>query len=409
MKKNLPLALIIFGFAVFCNSCKKDGIVKSDIADESLKQTMAGPVTINSAGPNVLKTFTTVQINGTNFDPLKANNLVKFNGVASNVLLATPTMLIVNTPIGATTGKVTVTTNNITATSPANIKIVQPVKVASIPQPAIGRVRHLAASTNGTIYGLAGNKIFRYADAALQNVYTTPAPAPLESYTLSRMVTDKNNNVVYVKADYSLIASGGSYQNAAAIQFNLPAGSISNFNDYKVAGRANAPVIESGHDSLVVVLFSNSRQEQVTWNTIKAESKSPVLDYSFSFNVTNGPKFGTLGADNFNLFIWNNSPGFGRGYETHLVGKNPSKKANSALFGTGDDASNPANKKYYSTANNLPWAITIPTNLFKYPVERAPITDAYLKFANWASTGGTQSADWFSNEGSGYRVTNNIY
>ncbi|RZJ99376.1 MAG: DUF4842 domain-containing protein [Flavobacterium sp.] len=44
-----------------------------------------------------------------------------------------------------------------------------------------------------------------------------------------------------------------------------------------------------------------------------------------------------------------------------------------------------------------------------YPLERMPITDGYLKFSNWATSGGASSQDWYSNTASGYRVLTNLY
>lgn len=59
----------------------------------------------------------TVVISGTNFSPMAANNMVKFNGVTATVSEASATSLTVIVPEGATTGKVSVTVDEKTGTS----------------------------------------------------------------------------------------------------------------------------------------------------------------------------------------------------------------------------------------------------------------------------------------------------
>ena len=211
------------------------------------------------------------------------------------------------------------------------------------------------------------------------------------------VVTNANNQVVHIKADYALLATGGEYESGAGIQFNLPANSAANFQ------ASTGVKLEGGQDSVVVTLFSSSRTEQANWNTIPGQAVSPVKNYAVSFDVVNGPQFATFGIGTYNPFIWNGN----RGHETHLIGKRPTRLANTGEFGTRDD--NSINGKTYSTTNNLPWAISVPIRPFQYPSERIAITSTYLRFADWASSGGVTSTDWYSNTGSGYRNSANIY
>ncbi|MDD3665836.1 MAG: DUF4842 domain-containing protein, partial [Bacteroidales bacterium] len=71
------------------------------------------------------------------------------------------------------------------------------------------------------------------------------------------------------------------------------------------------------------------------------------------------------------------------------------------------DSSVPASGRYYKTASNLPWAINI-LDVFDYPNEQTEITEAYLKFGQWAESSGQQFYDWYENQ-SGYRNQQNIY
>ncbi len=244
--------------------------------------------------------------------------------------------------------------------------------------------------------------------------YSTPSTAAFEDqwpstgdYDLNdvvltykyQIVTNATNKVVQIKGNYILQAAGGALQNGAGVQFNLPSGSAKNFSSTTGAS------IEAGHDSLVVVLFQNSGKELGAWNTIPTEKAVATKAYSFSVDIANGPLLKTLGVGSYNLFIWNNSAG--RGRETHLKGKVPTKLADTKLFGTQADAS--LKVKYYSTLTGFPWGIEVSTDSFKYPAEYKSIKSAYLKFADWVTSGGTLYKDWYSNTASGYRNNTNIY
>jgi len=213
------------------------------------------------------------------------------------------------------------------------------------------------------------------------------------------VVTNSKNVVVRIEGEWNLVATGGNFNNGAGIQFNLPKGDAVNFQ------ASNNLKPEAGQDSVVVILFDNSRKEMATWNTIPGQVLSASKKYNFSFDVTNGPLFSAFGASAFNPFIWNAS--FGRGHETHMFGKNPTKLADTKLFGTGDDNSLKGNK--YTTAENLPWGLEVPVSAFQYPVEYANITTAYLKFATWANSGGSAELKWYETTESGYRDTANIF
>jgi LruC domain-containing protein len=96
-----------------------------------------------------------------------------------------------------------------------------------------------------------------------------------------------------------------------------------------------------------------------------------------------------------------------RGVEVHLPNKNPTALADLSLIGTGHDDSDVVTGRYYKTPENLPWAINI-VERFAYPVEKAEVIQAHLKFAAWAESGGELYPDWFKDE-SDYRNNALIY
>ncbi|MET3113871.1 LruC domain-containing protein [Pedobacter sp. CG_S7] len=213
------------------------------------------------------------------------------------------------------------------------------------------------------------------------------------------VITNASNKVVQIKADYKLIASGGNNAVGAGIQFNIPSVKAKNFTG------TNGASLENGQDSIVVILFKNSRDIQKSWNTIPGESVAEAKDFSISFDITDGPAMDSFGIGTYNPFIFNNS--IGRSHETHLFGKHPTKLGNTSLFGKEDDGS--TGTKYYSTKSGLPWALTVPTAPFKYPIEKISITATYLRFADWVTSSGTSSKDWYNNTSTGYLNSKNIY
>ena len=213
------------------------------------------------------------------------------------------------------------------------------------------------------------------------------------------IVTNASNIVVQVVADFVLKASGADFHNSAGVQFHIPAANA------KLVSATGGAYLEGKQDSVVVMFFDDSRNEQATGNTNPDQAPSPIKSYSISFDVSNGPTIAAFGSSNFNPFICNSSSGTRRESETHLYGKPPTSLANVKLFGTKEDRSTAG--KYYTTEDNLPWAIELPTPDFAYMKEGVDITKGYLKFADWARSGGTQYADWYTN--ATYRNVQSIF
>ncbi|MBC7382990.1 MAG: LruC domain-containing protein [Bacteroidia bacterium] len=213
------------------------------------------------------------------------------------------------------------------------------------------------------------------------------------------IISNALNNVVRVEATYVLRSTGGSFNNAFAVQFPV--------NRSLVSGVSGA-TLETGQTKAVLVIFNNMRTEMNYWNTVPSKPSSSTITYNVGFNISNGLPLATFGLSSYNPFIWNGTAGFGRGYETHLPGKLPTDLADKSLFGTNADGSNLSTGDTYLSKNGrFPWAINIPLS-FSYPKEKADINIAYTRFASWASSGGTQYIDWYTNK-SGFRNLVNIY
>jgi Leucine-rich repeat (LRR) protein len=106
------------------------------------------PPVITSINPSFGPVGTTITITGTNFSPTPANNIVKFNGTTAVVTASTATSITTTVPVGATTGKITVTVNSQTATSASDFTFGNPAPTISSFSPFSG-----AEGTTVTISG----------------------------------------------------------------------------------------------------------------------------------------------------------------------------------------------------------------------------------------------------------------
>lgn len=240
-----------------------------------------------------------------------------------------------------------------------------------------------------------------YATVAFEDLWPSRGDYDMNDVVMKykyNVVTNASNNVAQVIGNYTLLASGGSLQNGFGIEFPITRN--------KAIGLTGG-TLEIGQTNAVVTLFSNSRSVMEAWNTVPGAVTAAAKNYTINFTVSAGTSLSSFGLGSYNPFIWNNTPGFGRGYEVHLPRKAPTSLANTSLFGTLNDNTTSVPNTYMSKGNNLPWAIDVPV-VFNYPIEKADITTAHLKFASWVTSGGTQYSDWY-NAGTGYRKTEKIY
>jgi hypothetical protein len=124
---------VLFVVATQFNGCKKEEPTPAaSIASFSPASGMVGA---------------TVVITGSFFETTAADNIVKFNGIPATITAATETELTTTVPAGATTGKITVSVRDATATATADFTVIQPVNITSF-SPTSGKF--------GTVVTIAG-------------------------------------------------------------------------------------------------------------------------------------------------------------------------------------------------------------------------------------------------------------
>jgi LruC domain-containing protein len=226
-------------------------------------------------------------------------------------------------------------------------------------------------------------------------------------------VLNASNKVVDVEAEWTIKAVGAGYDNGFGWQFdNVTSASVESVN-----GMAPA--------SALVGLNGNGTEAAQTFATIIAwEKTSDVIEHAggmfintvpndpvatpaskqISIHFSNPVDVTTLGLPPYNAFIFIDGD---RSREVHMGDASPTDLASASWFGTEDDDSDLANGKTYKSVNNMPWAIHV-AGSFAYPVEKTAINEAYLNFANWATSGGSLFANWYLDL-PGYRNTPKVY
>ncbi len=224
-------------------------------------------------------------------------------------------------------------------------------------------------------------------------------------------ITNGSNKIVEINATLSVRAIGASLKNGFSLEFNTTPGNVKSVTGQNLTNSLftlNANGTEQRQSKAVVPIFDDpykvlggggsivntySGGAYITPKTmnVKIEFVTPIVTTNF-------------GTAPYNPFI---VVGGVRGKEIHLPANAPTDLADTSRFGTGDDDSNLALKKYYMSDNNLPWAINIPVQ-FAYPAEKQDITKGFLNFNRWATSKGTTNADWYLDK-VGYRDTSKLF
>lgn len=238
-------------------------------------------------------------------------------------------------------------------------------------------------------------------------------------------VTNANDELVEMKNQFLIRAIGASQRNGFGFQLkNVPANAvIKTDGDILNMGIINkeANDVESGQSLATFIVIDNASfvlpspgQGSTGVNTTPGFPwvQPANIDFTVTFidqgiPAPGGPLvYQTISADPklFNPFIFINQT---RGRELHLANYEPTQLVDPSFFGTYNDHTQPTNNKYFISERNLPWAIII-NESFAYPIEKADILTAHLKFVEWAESSGQIYQDWYKDL-PGYRDVNKIY
>ncbi len=231
-------------------------------------------------------------------------------------------------------------------------------------------------------------------------------------------VSNSNNDVVEVFGDFIPQAAGSGIKNGFGFMLPVPAATVANCTGTSLTENyinLSETGIESGQQNAVVIVLDNAKNMFTGVSGTNPEGITGVNSYtggrtgtgtpieiSVYFEQPVNPQL--LGNPPYNPFLIINSQ---RGKEVHMPDNPPTDLADLSLFGTGDDASVPGQGRYYKSPDNLPWMLNIAAD-FDHPIEKSPIQHGYLRFIEWAMSGGTQYQNWYMDL-NGYRNPQNIY
>ncbi len=201
-------------------------------------------------------------------------------------------------------------------------------------------------------------------------------------------VMNANDKVVEIKCKFSVEYVGATYKNGFGLELPFSSGLISGVTGYNITSglvNLNAQGVENGQEKAVIIVFDKAQDNLYS-----------TLNLLISFEEPLEPSL--VGTPPFNPFLFVDED---RSREVHLINFAPTDLASYSFFGTYDDNSVPAQGKFYRTANKLPWVINM-LDGFVVPIEGTQISKAYVKFNEWAESGGTIFSDWYK-DFPGYR------
>ena len=212
-----------------------------------------------------------------------------------------------------------------------------------------------------------------------------------------------------IQAQFKLRALGATIHSGFGIEMTIPPSLVDSVTGIDVLPTdeviLDANGTESGQDNMVIILFEDGFR---VWNNVDhintKEGDAYIDPIEFSVNIYLNELYPitSIGYAPFNAFIFDSED---RSKEIHLSTGTPTSKMDLTLLGSAED--NSSGSKYFVTSNNLPWAFSLPAE-FDYPKEFIPINEAFLKFSEWAQTGGRQYDDWYTSK-TGYRQTSKVY
>ncbi len=223
-----------------------------------------------------------------------------------------------------------------------------------------------------------------------------------------RQILRADGMVKELEIQYKLSAMGARDNNGFAVELTgIPSSTVHSATltvdgVAKANYAATATVLGKTNNNLVFRIFNDAYAEfglapsaDVRVNTLKSGgvSKTPV---TYKLNIvftTPLAKSAFTYAPPYNPFLFK---GNSVAEEVHLPGYAPTSSVDTTRFGTFDDNTAPAARRYYVSKLGHPWAFNLPL-AFKWPAEGRDLVNAYPDFKAWAESGGVQKPTWYSN------------
>ncbi|WP_281613929.1 LruC domain-containing protein [Flammeovirga sp. SubArs3] len=212
------------------------------------------------------------------------------------------------------------------------------------------------------------------------------------------LITNADNDVVEMDMEFKAKSVQAHLHSGFAVELPFHADSISSVAGSILTGGVvslDSKGLESGipAEKPVVIIFDKSSDVLSGTGPVKSSSTINVV-----VSLSSPVALSSLGDVPYNPFIFVNSE---RDREVHLPGKSYTSKFKTTFIQAGEDVGG------FKTVENYPWAVHVPIR-FDPPKENVDITNAYVNFSTFATTGGGSNRNWYTMQ-EGNRNTSNLH
>lgn len=261
-----------------------------------------------------------------------------------------------------------------------------------------------------------------YGTYIFEDLFPWMGDYDMNDFVVTESATKKilgNNNIKEVSLTYTIKAAGSSKVMAMAVQLlGVQASDVKEITMSRVDENgatvlftctntrgmfnmaANGLEVTASGNDVVIPIFENffdlipQSAKGYGFNTVKASNggKGDPLVFNIDIRFKTGVSV-SMSDFKTDVFIMpgsaDQSPAEHRGTEIHVADARYTSLMNTALFGTGDDASK-APEKCFRAKNGYVWAIYFPFEYFNHALEGKDysLDKSYPRFVNWIETEG---------------------
>ncbi len=205
--------------------------------------------------------------------------------------------------------------------------------------------------------------------------------------------TQADGRVLSMRATINVLALGGAYSNGLGLSLgSVPAAEVTSVTRSVDGGPAQALSLSNADGNLVVDISQNLREffgglaDPI--NSVGAAITGQVVELQIDFAV---PQSLNIGNAPFDMFVFRSAY---RAHEIHRPAFSGTALMDGTLFNTGDDNSSPTQS--FVDMNGMPFALSI-AEIAPYTREGVAISALFPNITNFATSAGTQDADFYKN------------
>ncbi|ERM81423.1 hypothetical protein P872_09390 [Rhodonellum psychrophilum GCM71 = DSM 17998] len=214
-------------------------------------------------------------------------------------------------------------------------------------------------------------------------------------------ITNSNNLIKELELKVVIRATGANNKNGFGIEFPISPESVEKVTGYRHSEgyiKTLSNGLESGQRTSSLIVFDNANFKMPGMANVflseRNHDKEDTLVVKMIFkNALSRKELGSFPYNPF-MIIGNGE----RGKEVHLLGGKPTDLADIKIFRSNKDRTDPNRGVYYKSVDGLNWGLYVPKTI-SHVVEGVDFSKGYLKFRNWAVSGGLTNQDWFENNG----------